>query len=394
MVHLRLSQPQEPVQQLRMWIQRRRRRLQEVRRLGERSPPRATVRKPTLGGPTGSRATVRKPTLAVISSPPMRSSTPGDLFLPLLRSKAIPNRRATEAAQVHVKSDVELSDLLLHPQQNTRLFCNGPISIVSFFAANNLIQFHVFCTSPSDSEPLFVHLRTKPMNRNPISSKLPSRRSSQMTTVWKKHQDPEQQHHQNHHKGGGVWVGNWDYSNAYDFIKYTVSKRYQIDSWEFGNELSGSGVEASVGAGQYGRDLIKLKSIINHLYNKSVAKPALMAPGGFFDQSWFARLLQVSGSGTVDIISQHLYNLGAGVDPMLNGHWASIWVGESGGAYNSGGRNVSDTYVNSFWYLDQLGMSAKYNTRVYCRQSLVRGNYGFLNRTSFVPNPDYYSALL
>ncbi|KAM1982178.1 hypothetical protein ACFX15_038573 [Malus domestica] len=223
-----------------------------------------------------------------------------------------------------------------------------------------------------------------------------------------------------HHKGGGAWVGDWDSSNAYDFIKYTVSKRYQIDSWEFGNELSGSGVEASVGAGQYGRDLIKLKSIINHLYNESVPKPALMAPGGFFDQSWFTRLLQVSGSGTVDIISQHLYNLGAGVDPTLvkkildphyldraygsfhdleqtvkkNGPWASIWVGESGGAYNSGGRNVSDTYVNSFWYLDQLGMSAKYNTRVYCRQSLVGGNYGLLNRTSFVPNPDYYSALL
>lgn len=32
-----------------------------------------------------------------------------------------------------------------------------------------------------------------------------------------------------------------------------------------------------------------------------------------------------------------------------HGPWASIWVGESGGAYNSGGRNVSDTFVNSFW---------------------------------------------
>jgi len=32
-----------------------------------------------------------------------------------------------------------------------------------------------------------------------------------------------------------------------------------------------------------------------------------------------------------------------------NGPWASAWVGESGGAYNSGGRHVSDTFVNSFW---------------------------------------------
>jgi heparanase 1 len=32
-----------------------------------------------------------------------------------------------------------------------------------------------------------------------------------------------------------------------------------------------------------------------------------------------------------------------------DGPWASAWVGESGGAYNSGGHNVSDTFVNSFW---------------------------------------------
>lgn len=39
-----------------------------------------------------------------------------------------------------------------------------------------------------------------------------------------------------HHKSGGVWVGDWDSSNAYDFINYTISKGYQIDSWEFGME--------------------------------------------------------------------------------------------------------------------------------------------------------------
>lgn len=33
-----------------------------------------------------------------------------------------------------------------------------------------------------------------------------------------------------------AWGGDWDSNNAYDFIKYTVSKGYQIDSWEFGME--------------------------------------------------------------------------------------------------------------------------------------------------------------
>jgi len=31
------------------------------------------------------------------------------------------------------------------------------------------------------------------------------------------------------------------------------------------------------------------------------------------------------------------------------GHWSSAWVGEAGGAFNSGGRQISNTFVDSFW---------------------------------------------
>ncbi|KAJ4974436.1 hypothetical protein NE237_007610 [Protea cynaroides] len=218
----------------------------------------------------------------------------------------------------------------------------------------------------------------------------------------------------------GAWVGAWDSSNARDFIKYTISKGYHIDSWEFGNELSGKGVEASVGPQQYGKDLINLRALINELYGKSHNKPLILAPGGFYDQQWFTKFLQVSGSAVTNVVTHHIYNLGAGNDPNLvnkilnphylsqisrtfsnledtiqtHGPWASAWVGEAGGAYNSGGHLVSNTFVNSFWYLDQLGMSSKHNTKAYCRQTLIGGNYGLLDTTTFVPNPDYYSALL
>ncbi|KAJ1700321.1 hypothetical protein LUZ63_000100 [Rhynchospora breviuscula] len=101
---------------------------------------------------------------------------------------------------------------------------------------------------------------------------------------------------------------------------------------------------------------------------------------------------------------------------------AVAWVGKAGGAYNSGRHLVTDSFVFSFWYLlfptfpftlkkqrhsldantlhqiryleDQLGISAKYDTKTYCRQTLIGGNYGLLNRDTFEPNPDYYSALL
>ncbi|KAJ0536332.1 putative glycosidase [Helianthus annuus] len=218
----------------------------------------------------------------------------------------------------------------------------------------------------------------------------------------------------------GAWGGDWNSSNARDFIKYTVSKGYKIDSWEFGNELSGKGIGAMVDADQYGSDVIELRGIIDDLYRRFRPKPLLVAPGGFFDKQWFATLLQSSGSEIVNVLTLHLYNLGPGVDRNLvkkildphflsratvtftglqqtldmDGPWASAWIGESGGAYNSGGLHVSDTFVNSFWYLDQLGMAAKYHTKVYCRQTLIGGNYGLLNKTTFMPNPDYYSALL
>ncbi|KAJ4841439.1 hypothetical protein Tsubulata_009083 [Turnera subulata] len=212
--------------------------------------------------------------------------------------------------------------------------------------------------------------------------------------------------HGRHHIRKGVWGGAWDPTNARDFMNYTVSKGYDIDSWEFGNELSGSGVGASVSAELYGEDLIHLKNIIDDLYKKFDHKPSLLAPGGFFEQKWFAKLLQVSGSGTVNVVTHHIYNLGPGNDPRLvhkildphflsrvsetfgnlrqtiqqNGPWASAWVGESGGAYNSGGRHVSNTFVDSFWYLDQLGMASKYNTKVYCRQTLIGGYYENFSR--------------
>ncbi|XP_040865529.1 heparanase-like protein 2 [Glycine max] len=232
-----------------------------------------------------------------------------------------------------------------------------------------------------------------------------------------------------------------------------------------GNELSGKGIGASVGVAQYGKDLIKLKQILSTLYESSKFKPSLVEPGGFYEKYWYERLLQVSGSGIINVLTHHLYNLGQYIiysfqyltlsaylvprviyfvhllekyyclsflisvsklislsdsdehlerkilDPerlsrvesifsnlsetiKIYGPWSSAWVGEAGGAYNSGGNHVSNRFLNNFWYLDQLGIASCYSTKVYSRQTLIGGNYGLLNTTTFAPNPDYYSAVL
>ncbi|XP_062078209.1 heparanase-like protein 3 [Humulus lupulus] len=217
----------------------------------------------------------------------------------------------------------------------------------------------------------------------------------------------------------GSAAGAWDSSNAESFIRYTAKKNYSIYGWELGNELCGSGVGTRVAAAQYASDTIALKNIVQNVYQGSDSKPLTVAPGGFFDANWFKEFFNKT-SKSLDVVTHHIYNLGPGVDTHLidkilnpsyldgeantfkslhdtlksSGSSAVSWVGEAGGAYNSGRNLVTNAFVFSFWYLDQLGMSAAHDTKTYCRQSLIGGNYGLLDTNNFVPNPDYYSALL
>ncbi|KAK4430057.1 Heparanase-like protein 2 [Sesamum alatum] len=217
-----------------------------------------------------------------------------------------------------------------------------------------------------------------------------------------------------------LMIGKWHHGNARAFMNYTAHKGYKIDSYELGNELCGSGVSARVLPEQYGKDVITLKTVLRKLYPDPSSRPKILGPGGFYDEQWFNTFLEVSGPDVVDGLTHHIYNLGAGVDPnlikkvqdpffldeiaqthkdvstsvKLFGPWSGAWVGEAGGAYNSGGKDVSHTFVNGFWYLDQLGMTSTFNHKVFCRQALIGGNYALLNTTSFIPNPDYYGALL
>lgn len=111
----------------------------------------------------------------------------------------------------------------------------------------------------------------------------------------------------------GIWYGCTRKSPAPPNLYCFTSSLFIIPtSWLSGNELSGSGVGASVNADQYGKDLINLKAIIKELYNNSNVKPLLAAPGGFYEESWYAKLLQVSGPNTVNVVTHHIYNLGAG----------------------------------------------------------------------------------
>ncbi|KAG8375812.1 hypothetical protein BUALT_Bualt10G0139300 [Buddleja alternifolia] len=217
----------------------------------------------------------------------------------------------------------------------------------------------------------------------------------------------------------GISTGAWNSSNAESLIRHTVNSGFTIHGWELGNELSGNGIGTSVAADQYVSDIITLQKTVQDIYKGFQTKPLVLGPGGFFSADWFTKFIN-GASASLQVVTQHIYNLGPGVDDHLidkildpsyldggaqrfrdlqsilksSGTSAVAWVSEAGGAYNSGRNLVSNAFVFSFWYLDQLAMSSSYDSKTYCRQSLIGGNYGLLDTTTYVPNPDYYSALL
>nr|KYP33356.1 Heparanase-like protein 2 [Cajanus cajan] len=171
------------------------------------------------------------------------------------------------------------------------------------------------------------------------------------------------------------WVGNWNPKNAISLMKYTISKGYNIDSYELGNELCAAGIGARVDSVQYAKDITRLRRIVNLLYRDISRRPKVLGPGGFYGKEWFQSFLLNAGPGVVDGVTHHIYNLGAGVDKDIINKiqdpyylsqvaetfksvaqavkeftpWAAPWVGEAGGAYNSGSKDVSHTFVNGFW---------------------------------------------
>ncbi|KAK4724942.1 hypothetical protein R3W88_027721 [Solanum pinnatisectum] len=218
---------------------------------------------------------------------------------------------------------------------------------------------------------------------------------------------------------GRTALGGWDSSNAASLIRYTVSRGYTIHGWELGNELNGNGIGPAISADQYAYDVIALHKLLQDIYKGKDVVPLILAPGGIFDAIWFPKFIN-KASNSLQVVTHHIYSVGGGNDTNLvqkilepshldeeskylqnlqgvlrnSGTSAVAWVGESGGVYNSGRNLVSNSFVSSFWYLDQIGMSATFDTKTYCRQTLVGGNYGLLNTTTFHPNPDYYGALL
>lgn len=68
-----------------------------------------------------------------------------------------------------------------------------------------------------------------------------------------------------------------------------------------------------------------------------------------------------------------------------------IYMGEGAAAYDSGHDNVTDRFVSSFYYVDDLAGLAQVGIQAQFRQAFVGGWYSLLERDEYhEPNSDYY----
>jgi heparanase len=170
-------------------------------------------------------------------------------------------------------------------------------------------------------------------------------------------------------------------------------------------------------------DFIVLSDMVKTTWEGSAAVPRVIGPDNTLDEEWFPRFLARAGP-RISGVNIHLYALGAGKSPGLQSlilnpldpHLQSaqetaanlsrmvrnrpetealeMWVGEDGGAYNSGQNGTTNRFTAGFWSLNELGIFARNGFTAYCRQTLLGGNYGLVDKDTLLPNPDFFNYLL
>ena len=104
---------------------------------------------------------------------------------------------------------------------------------------------------------------------------------------------------------------------ASDFFNYTVSKGHKVYAYEFGNELAGSkGIEAQITPQQYALDFMVFVDLVRQYFGSGPDAPRLVTPDGTFDPAFLSSFLSLlTDEYKPDIVTHHLYSLGAGNTP-------------------------------------------------------------------------------
>ncbi len=228
--------------------------------------------------------------------------------------------------------------------------------------------------------------------------------------------------------------GIWTSAQADKLLAFTQASGGRIAAAEFMNEptfASMGGATAGYDAKAYARDLAVFKPFLKAKSPGTL----LLGPGGVGEGSLLAPASMktiasadiLAATGPVfDAISYHSYGAisarcavgpgaAAGIKPeaALSEEWLArsekiesfyaglrdkyepgkpLWNTETAEAA-CGGDRFAATFLDSFRYLNQLGILARRGVQVHMHNTLASSDYGLLDEKTYAPRPNYWAAL-
>jgi len=229
-------------------------------------------------------------------------------------------------------------------------------------------------------------------------------------------------------------AGVWTPDQARQFLDYTKSVGGHIAAAEYMNEptfASLGGAPKGYDAAAYGKDVAVFRTFAKQaapgmifLGPGSVGEGSLI-PAGFASPLGSPALFAATGP-VFDAVSYHSYggvssrcsSFGAASGTTAAAALSDEWLGRSGKIedfyggirdrfepgkplWNTetaqtacGGDRWASTFLDTFRYLNQLGILAKRGVQVQMHNTLAASDYGLLDENTYEPRPNYWAALL
>ena len=232
-------------------------------------------------------------------------------------------------------------------------------------------------------------------------------------------------------------AGVWTPEQASHWLEYTKSVGGSITAAEFMNEptfAAFAGVPKGYDAAAYARDIAVFVPFMRKtapemviLGPGSIGEGVPLAPGPLTMQMLKSEDMLKDTGPVFDAFSYHFYgtisrrcaaamggNAGTTPEAALTDEWLSrtepveafyaglrdkflpgkpIWLTETAQAA-CGGDKWASTFIDTFRYLNQLGLLAQKGVQVVAHNTLAASDYGLLDEKNFSPRPNYWAALL
>lgn len=247
------------------------------------------------------------------------------------------------------------------------------------------------------------------------------------------------------HSGSGPRTadGAWSPDNARALLLYTAKKRYPLGALELGNEPNlwwvRAGLSSSYTAASYARDVRAFEQLRRKVapravdvgpgtvlgLRKRIDERPVGAPGRAAlalgpEARDVLPLLPKNFYGAVNYHWYNAFSTRCAIEPHLPSDplapaWLGlpvrgfdyvdalrdryeprrpIWLGETGSAACGGQPGYSDRFIETFFFLNQLGALSQRGVQVLVRQTLSGSDYGLIDDRTLEPNPDYWGSVL